>query len=51
MGFSESPEALCKIANASRRKKSALAWLVFHNNGKSDRFPQFRMNDKNFKNL
>lgn len=48
MGFSESPEALCKIANASRRKKSALAWLVFHNNGKSNRFPQFRMNDKNF---
>lgn len=39
MGFSESPGALYKIANASRRKKSVLAWLVFHNNSKNDWFP------------
>lgn len=48
MGFSESPEALYKIANTLRRKKSVLAWLVFHNNGKNDRFPQFRMNEMSF---
>lgn len=48
MGFSESPEALYKIANASRRKKSVLAWLVFHDS-KSDWFPQFRMNEMSFK--
>lgn len=49
MGFSESPEALYKIANALRRKKSVLARLVFHNNGKNDWFPQFRMNEMSFK--
>lgn len=48
MGFSESPEALYKIANALRRKKSVLAWLGFHNS-KSDWFPQFRMNEMSFK--
>lgn len=35
MGFSESPEAPHKIANAVRRKNSFLAWLVFHNNSKN----------------
>lgn len=49
MGFSESPEALYKIAHALRRKKSVLAWLVFHNNGKNDWLPQFGMNERSFK--
>lgn len=49
MGFSESPEALYKIANALRRKKAVLAWLVFHNDSKNDGFPQFRMNGMSFK--
>lgn len=49
MGFSESPEALYKIAEALRRKKSVLAWLVFHNDGKNDGFPQFRMNEMSFR--
>lgn len=48
MGFSESPEALYKIENASKGKKSVLAQPVFHNNGKNDWFPQFRMNEMNF---